>query len=283
MERAIMRYFDYKILIILTSVYFFESKSDSSVLAQLNTNLSSLANYSQVINFPQKKVEYTGMEWNEWYQKCKELPFGRDPKIGFKNYKNKAIEWDELDKAIIKFIEVNTEILSKSENWLNDAPNANDPFFTIKDKPLDPIQPFVQKLIVNPDIKIGFHGDFHSDVHSMIEYIQRLNTDGYMDGFNIKDPNKFHLVFLGDYEDRGNYGAEVWYTLMRLKIANPYNVIIIRGNHEDINTCFSEGFMGECRIKFQDTDFSRFTKITRIFDFLPAALYLGSGTDKLIN
>lgn len=265
-----MEKFRYKIVVILSLISFHlpGSQSDSNLLAQINSSLFTLSSYEE--NLP-------GMSFDEWYQKCSKLPFFRD--IGL-NYKHQAIEWNELEKTIDKFIKVNTQILRNADDWLEDAPAIDDPFFTTKDEPLQPIKPFVQKLIVKPNTKIGLHGDFHGDVHSMIEYIQRLNQDNYMNGFKIIDPN-FYLIFLGDYEDRGNYGAEVWYTLMRLKIENPNNVIIVRGNHEDINTCYRYGFMQECEKKFQDVN--RFRKITRIFDFLPVALYLGSGTDLLLN
>ena len=42
------------------------------------------------------------------------------------------------------------------------------------------------------------------------------------------------MVFLGDYTDRGSYGVEVMYVLMRLKVENPDQVWMARGNHEDI-------------------------------------------------
>jgi len=39
-------------------------------------------------------------------------------------------------------------------------------------------------------------------------------------------------VFLGDYGDRGPLSAEVYYTVLKLKLHFPRQVILMRGNHE---------------------------------------------------
>jgi diadenosine tetraphosphatase ApaH/serine/threonine PP2A family protein phosphatase len=40
------------------------------------------------------------------------------------------------------------------------------------------------------------------------------------------------LIFLGDYGDRGARSTEVYYTILKLKLAFPEQVILLRGNHE---------------------------------------------------
>ena len=70
-------------------------------------------------------------------------------------------------------------------------------------------------------------GDLHGDLKSLINilkssaFIQRMARS--------KDAT---LIFLGDYGDRGAYSAEVYYTLLKLKLAFPEQVILMRGNHE---------------------------------------------------
>ena len=101
-----------------------------------------------------------------------------------------------------------------------------------------------------------------------------LNNEGYLDGFKIAKP-KFHMVFLGDYADRGRYGIEVLYTLLRLKLANPDRVFLLRGNHEEISIAARYGFLNEGRTKY-GTAFDA-QKVARAYDFFPVVLYIGKG------
>ncbi len=70
-------------------------------------------------------------------------------------------------------------------------------------------------------------GDLHGDLESLIdifkesEFLKRLDqTDDAV------------LIFLGDYGDRGSYSAEVYYTVLKLKLLYPKQVVLMRGNHE---------------------------------------------------
>jgi hypothetical protein len=40
------------------------------------------------------------------------------------------------------------------------------------------------------------------------------------------------LIFLGDYGDRGDKPAEIYYTILRIKLAFPKQTVLLRGNHE---------------------------------------------------
>ena len=83
----------------------------------------------------------------------------------------------------------------------------------------------------------AFHGDLHGNVHALNSYLASLAHKGYLDKHNpfriIKD--NFYLIFLGDYVDRGDFGVETIYTILRLKIENPDHVFMVRGNHEDLH------------------------------------------------
>ncbi len=104
--------------------------------------------------------------------------------------------------------------------------------------------------------------------------LDSLNKSGTLDGFRLVKPNAY-MVFLGDYTDRGNFGIEVLYTMLRLKLANPEKVFMARGNHEDIQMIASYGFLAECQKKYA----RQFNPglIARLYDFFPVVIYVGSG------
>ena len=70
-------------------------------------------------------------------------------------------------------------------------------------------------------------GDLHGDLESLIEI---LNSSRILKKLG-EDPDAV-AVFLGDYGDRGYYSAEVYHTLLRLKLQFPRQIILMRGNHE---------------------------------------------------
>jgi serine/threonine-protein phosphatase PP1 catalytic subunit len=68
--------------------------------------------------------------------------------------------------------------------------------------------------------KVVFVGDTHGDLEASQEVIQRYVTKPH------------HIVFLGDYVDRGNYSEENIQYLLRLKLEHPDEVFLLAGNHE---------------------------------------------------
>jgi len=70
-------------------------------------------------------------------------------------------------------------------------------------------------------------GDLHGDLESLSlilresQFVQKMEKTKYAT-----------LIFLGDYGDRGEKPAEVYHLILRLKLAFPKQVILIRGNHE---------------------------------------------------
>ena len=70
-------------------------------------------------------------------------------------------------------------------------------------------------------------GDLHGDLESLISILRSSVLMQRM--ARSKDST---LIFLGDYGDRGAYSAEVYYTILKLKLAFSEQVILMRGNHE---------------------------------------------------
>ncbi len=70
-------------------------------------------------------------------------------------------------------------------------------------------------------------GDLHGDLESLIDILRGSDFLQKMNQSSIAT-----LIFLGDYGDRGEYSAEVYSTVLKLKILFPKQVVLMRGNHE---------------------------------------------------
>jgi protein phosphatase len=70
-------------------------------------------------------------------------------------------------------------------------------------------------------------GDLHGDLKSLSNILRSSGSTQRM-----AKSEDTALVFLGDYGDRGAHSAEVYYAVLRLKLAFPEQVILMRGNHE---------------------------------------------------
>ncbi|MEM2536846.1 MAG: metallophosphoesterase [Candidatus Bathyarchaeia archaeon] len=118
------------------------------------------------------------------------------------------------------------------------------------------LQPIGEALVV---------GDLHGDLESLIEILNESQFIEKMD----RNPDAF-AIFLGDYGDRGPFSAEIYYTLLRLKLQFPRQVILLRGNHEgpedltvsphDLPWQFEARFGAEWR--------EAYTRIRRLFNYL---------------
>jgi len=122
-------------------------------------------------------------------------------------------------------------------------------------------------LAVEPNIKkidlaavgtvVSVVGDLHGsikDLHQVLETVGMPRDD-------------HHLIFNGDFVDRGAHGVEVVATLCALKILWPKRVHLHRGHHEDRALGRAYGFYDEVLGKYADP--SMYDRVMSTFSHLP--------------
>uniref|UniRef100_A0AC34F7H2 Serine/threonine-protein phosphatase n=1 Tax=Panagrolaimus sp. ES5 TaxID=591445 RepID=A0AC34F7H2_9BILA len=134
------------------------------------------------------------------------------------------------------------------------------------------IQSFAsQKALIRfekKDLPLVIVGDLHGQFRDLRSILTRCGP-----------PNKQSYLFLGDYVDRGVQGIEVATLLLALKCKYPSKVFMLRGNHEDGNTCMSYGFYDECLERFlldEGGGDRIWLKFLSVFNWLPLAAIIDS-------
>ena len=239
--------------------------------------------------------------YNDWVAACQQLPSNRRLRGAVPPPSALPLpRFAEFGDVLSAFVaQSKTGTLGQTNCWIGPVPtpnaffNTDTAYFLAPDAPSAaflqlfapsprgpriaptiPFQPFAEKVEVPENAEIYLHADLHGDLRSLLADLAWLNHNGYLRGFEVTKPG-FQLVFLGDYTDRGSYGVEVLYTLLRLKLANPDRVHLARGNHEEVSIAARYGFLSEGRLKY-GADFD-VVKVLRTHDFLPVVIWLGSG------
>lgn len=191
----------------------------------------------------------------------------------------RLVSLDEFESTLDLFFKTMQEQLGAREKWLESTEHLEKLLNT--DNCL--FLPYAQKMVVQPGTTCMCKGDLHGDLHSLIACLKQLQEKGYTSTTNplkLIDPT-FRLIFHGDYVDRGLWGVENIYLLMLLKINNPQQVLLIRGNHEDAEIASTYGFSYEFFSKFSTESEERvqrvYEKVSKFYALLPIVLYLGCG------
>jgi protein phosphatase len=114
-------------------------------------------------------------------------------------------------------------------------------------------------------------GDLHGDLQSLAII---LENSGFVE--KVKQKKVASLVFLGDYGDRGSKSAEVFYVVLKLKLAFPGQVVLLRGNHEGTENLAAQpnDLPAQFQRRFR-SDWSKvYEKVWSLFPYLYNAVYV---------
>ncbi|CAD7925856.1 unnamed protein product [Amoebophrya sp. A120] len=104
-------------------------------------------------------------------------------------------------------------------------------------------------------------GDTHGQFHDLLRLFELV---GY--------PGTKNFLFLGDYVDRGKNSLDVVATLFCYKVQYPYNMFLLRGNHETAATSRCYGFFDEVKRRSGVKLWRRFVDV---FNCMPPAALVG--------
>jgi len=112
-------------------------------------------------------------------------------------------------------------------------------------------------------------GDLHGDLESLTGILK--NSD-FMQKMNRRKDST--LIFLGDYGDRGARSAEVYYTVLRLKLAFPEQVVLLRGNHEGPEDLMASphDLPMQFQARFKENWTAAYSKVRELFAYLYSAV-----------
>lgn len=254
------------------------------------TGLSALFFITAICQTPDLQIPI-----DQWLIETNALPYYRNKEKWLSLYMHKVekLTATEFKNVIDAFIESEKHLLQNTNAWL-DKKTPEDAFFTQEEMKKHAQAVFykdeheklyAQKLIVPAGSQIAFQGDLHGDMKGLLAFLSYLIEHKHLDAQTLKIKKKnFYIGFLGDYTDRGMYGAEVIYTILRLKMQNPRQVFMVRGNHEhnDINQAY--GFHTELITKFGlDESDEIIEKLNTMYRILPVVLYLGTAEQGKVN
>lgn len=136
---------------------------------------------------------------------------------------------------------------------------------------------FITKHDLVAGSSICVRADLHGDLKSLLENLKKWQSENLLDE-NYKCMPNVHLVFLGDYMDRGSHSLQIVEILSTLCLENKGQITLIRGNHE--YTSLNYMYCGV------DPDFKNFLKdnenyrlLTEFYQTMPLTTYICEKTD----
>jgi hypothetical protein len=194
------------------------------------------------------------------------------------------LTWPGMTALLQRFMDMQGGQLMEGGRWPldPDAPSTRVAHLLAAAEPGDAPMPFVQRLLLPAGSTVAVFGDLHGSLPSLLRSLHELAARGYLgDDLAVTSAHAgaFFMLFLGDYVDRGPAGVETLALLLLLRTRNPGAVFLARGNHEDSAMNGGEledgSFHAELRAKFSGVPEGELESVFRVYDLLPAAIYLG--------
>lgn len=118
-----------------------------------------------------------------------------------------------------------------------------------------------------------FIGDLHGDAEAVVSIVEQTR---FIENMEEGDRSQ-RLVFLGDFADRGAKDVESLEMVLALKARYPDNVILLRGNHEEMSTGEKYGLKDSLNSRFGVEGLRLFGSYNKMFKELPAVCVTGNG------
>lgn len=225
--------------------------------------------------------------------------------------KIQKLGFDTVDGAARAFVH-SVGLRFKAADWMNDfSPDCDvleglvDSFsFSENDHTTTHFTPFVEKILVPQGARICVIGDVHGDVAYLVDVLEQLQEQGFLDGdYRLTDPSVY-IALVGDYTNRNPHSVEVMLVLFYLYRNNLGRVFLLRGNHEYVisvraiydlyqqfvvegrqdsiasGAVIKHALLAEMAEKFS---YYQFPDLLYWFDFLPLAVYVGCYDDVVKN
>jgi hypothetical protein len=153
----------------------------------------------------------------------------------------------------VNLIEEAIQVLRGEEGFLGDL--------TVTGKLVN-LKPVGEVLII---------GDLHGDLASLSVIFEK---SAFLEKMEVNRQAK--LVFLGDYGDRGTQSPELYFGVLRVKLAFPNQVVLLRGNHEGPSDLMASPHDLSIHLqrKFKEKWVIVCQRITDFFSFLYNAVYV---------
>lgn len=145
-----------------------------------------------------------------------------------------------------------------------------------------PREHYIQKFSVVTGSELRFIGGQSGNVHSLVRQLCELMKEGFLnEDLQITVPDNY-LFFLGNYSNYGLLSTDVLALIMRLRIENPQNVIIMRGSSEELwrpENNYMKTFDAELKARYPEEASALKNQFMSAHKLLPLATFVDIAGD----